>query len=263
MGHLSVIRNSYKLYNTVIIPKIITYHLLVWHTAGQDFFLLSRELGPEGWSCRGAEGRTSLVPVFWSVWELLAGVSFTRLYPDPSKSDCRRHLVELHSEIDDMASRFTGPGLTSSLRERPPGGLVLRRKRVARWNRPSRFFFSSRSSGSSLGAPLHTSRRSKPKATDARMEAQPKKTMSVRRRVVVRFRLLVGVCCGVVLVELVEVVGSSWFSPPPAGPWLSPCSSFHRGRSIYTWLGNLSCFGLLSDPSAEHTSSLLVPGKTT
>ena len=75
-----------------------------------------------------------------------------------------------------------------------------------------------------------------------------------------------GVTWGVVEVEEVDVVvqGSSGHYGPPAVPssppgqqgaapvpWASG-SSLHRGRSMYTWLGNLSCFGfelLLLPPS--------------
>ncbi|CAB1313252.1 unnamed protein product [Coregonus sp. 'balchen'] len=54
----------------------------------------------------------------------------------PSKSDCRRRLVELHSEMEDMEMRLTGPweaadedkSASSLWQERPTGGLVLRRK---------------------------------------------------------------------------------------------------------------------------------------
>ena len=56
---------------------------------------------------------------------------------DTSASDCKRHLVELHSMMADMERRLTGveePWIdnASSLRERPLGGEVLRRNRVAR-----------------------------------------------------------------------------------------------------------------------------------
>lgn len=63
--------------------------------------------------------------------------TFPGLDSDTSASDCRRHLVELHSIMADMEMRLTGWGElwfddASSLRERPLGGEVLRRNRVAR-----------------------------------------------------------------------------------------------------------------------------------
>lgn len=211
-------------------------------TAGLLFFLLSREVEV----CSAA-----------SILARLTGAaSITAPGSGPSESDGSGCLVELHSKMADMESRFTGPeeddeddddedDTIASFRDPTPppppaatplpGGLVLRRKRVARWNRPSLFFFSSRASGSSLGDALAASRRSVPSATDASMAAQLCRMASRRRRPEVRFRLLVGVCCGVVLaVELAEVPGSSWLSFADVAAPPSPWSSFHRGRSMYT-----------------------------
>lgn len=110
--------------------------------------------------------------------------------------------MELHSMMADMEMRLAGwaapwwLGGASSLRERALGGEVLRRNRVARWNRPSFFFFSSRGgSPSSPGTELfRASLRSYPSTTDASSEPQPYSTESVFRRADARFRLLVGVC---------------------------------------------------------------------
>lgn len=109
----------------------------------------------------------------------------------------------------DMEIRLTGGAgpwwlaEASSLRGRPPGGEVLRRKRVARWNRPSLFFFSFSSRGGSPPPPpasspgaelLRASLMSYPSTTEASSDPQPYSTESVRRRAETRFRLLVGVC---------------------------------------------------------------------
>lgn len=219
-----------------------------------------------------------------SVWLTVTSSTFPGLDTDTSASDCRRHLVELHSKMADMEMRLTGWlelwwfDDASSLRERPLGGEVLRRNLVARWNRPSFFFFSSR--GGSQSSPgtefLRASLMSYPRTTEASNEPQPYSTESVFRRADARFRLLVGVSCGVVEVDEVDVVveGSSvisgeqpWppaptpASPSPQGPLGLWGSSLHRGRSMYTWLGNLSCFGLelLSGLSCKCASSLPAP----
>lgn len=93
-------------------------------------------------------------------WLTTTTSTFPGLDSDTSASDCKRHLVELHSIMADIEMRLTGWvelwfNVESSLRDRPLGGEVLRRNRVARWKSPSFFFFSFSSrwgSQSSLGA---------------------------------------------------------------------------------------------------------------